>query len=142
MQQLSLRLDFKNPSPDVLRTLATLVELSDLVATTQESDLPSPSHQDGRQYDSLSPKLCDGYKIMRKAMRKLVGCIVLAQKKEWPDVWVQAYHKFFEATNRHPVVESGRLGLPAHLDYIFTDPSWPGLFHRILEEMLTGKVAA
>lgn len=132
MKQLSLQLTFENPTPEVLRNLATLVEMSDDSAIAGTL----PLHTDGAASDRSLPA---PDAAIRKTMRKLVGSIVIVHKREWHDVWVSAYHEFFKTTGRHPVVESARLCLDSHLDYVFTRPLWPSVLIHILENTLTGK---
>lgn len=134
--QLILALTFDNPSAEVLRAASVLYEMADLA---KAEGLHTPAQACGRDSDTFNPLamvLEESHKQLRQDFRKLVGCICLVYNREWHEVWVAAYHRFFKATGRHPVSESIRLGLPAHLDYIFTDPSWPGLLHNILDKML------
>lgn len=139
--QLSLDLTFTNPPPSVLRTLATLMEIADTsdnhVSRESGFSLRVPRHSEGAASDPYNPQVKPDQTLLRKRLRQLAGCAAIARKMEWHTVWVEAYHQFFKETGKHPVVESVRLGLPTHLDYVFTDPSWPGVLHNVLEKMLT-----
>ncbi len=137
--QLTLQLSFTNPPPAVMRNLATLLEVAD--GHTADGNTAGIYHADGRASDKVNRTVKDEDKTLRARIRQLAGCAAIALKKDWHDVWVLAYHEFWKKTNRHPVVESGRAGLPSHLDYVFTDPSWPGILHGILENMLTSSEA-
>lgn len=138
-RQLTLTLQFTNPTPAVLQNLSTLLEIAD--SSTQVGDTAGIHHPDGRASDPVNRHVTPEQKPLRNRLRQLAGCISVATKQDWHTVWVLAYHRFFRITGRHPVTESIRLGLPTHLDFVFTDPSWPGVLHNILEEMLTGEVA-
>lgn len=140
--QLVLQLTFNKPSPAVLRTLATLAEVAEesfsknpVQPSKKNSD--APRHPDGFASDEINRTVKEEDKPLRKRLHQLVGNIAITTKQDWHTVWVLAYHKFFKLTNRHPVSESIRLGLPTHLDFVFTDPSWPGVLHNVLDEMLT-----
>lgn len=133
--QLSLTLHFTNPTPSVLRNLSTLMEIADTVS--EAGDTAGTRYADGRASDPCNKNVTPEQKPLRERLRQLAGCISIATKQDWHTVWVVAYHRFFKLTGRHPVTESIRLGLPTHLDFVFTDPSWPGVLHTVLEEMLT-----
>lgn len=135
--QLSLTLQFTNPTPAVLRNLSTLLEIADSSETSGDS--AGIRIADGRASDPCNKNVTPEQKPLRDRLRQLAGCIAVATKQDWHTVWVLAYHRFFKITGRHPVTESIRLGLPTHLDFVFTDPSWPGVLHNVLEEMLTGE---
>lgn len=133
--QLTMQLSFVNPTPSVLRNLSTLLEIADSSDTS--GDTAGIRYPDGRASDPCNKHVTADQKPLRTRLRQLAGCISIANKQDWHTVWVLAYHRFFKITNRHPVTESIRLGLPTHLDFVFTDPSWPGVLHNVLEEMMT-----
>ncbi len=132
--QLKLALTFVNPTAAVLRNLATLLEVAD----SSEVEGDQIHHPDGR---AAQVKVSAEEKYARNRIHQLVGCATIALKKEWQEVWVLAYHEFWKETGRHPVVESVNRGLPTHLDYVFTDPSWPGILKGIVQKMLTSAPA-
>jgi hypothetical protein len=133
--QLTLTLHFTNPTSAVLKNLSTLMEIADTVH--EAGDTAGTRYADGRASDPCNKHVTPDQKPIRDRLRQLAGCVAVATKQDWHTVWVLAYHRFFKLTGRHPVIESIRLGLPTHLDFVFTDPSWPGVLHNVLEEMLT-----
>lgn len=134
-RQLTLTLQFTNPTPAVLRNLSTLLEIADGSETS--GDTAGINYPDGRASDPCNKNVTPEQKPLRARLRQLAGCISIATKQDWHTVWVLAYHRFFKLTGHHPVTESIRLGLPTHLDFVFTDPSWPGVLHGVLDEMMT-----
>jgi hypothetical protein len=137
--QLTMTLQFTNPTPAVLQNLATLMEIADSYETLGDTTIGGINHPDGGASDAGNQNVTPGQKALRASLRQLAGCISVATKQDWHTVWVLAYHRFFKLTGRHPVAESIRLGLPTHLDFVFSDLAWPGVLHNVLEEMLTGK---
>lgn len=132
--QLTMQLTFTNPTSAVLRNLSTLLEIADSSETA--GDAAGIHFSDGRASDPCNKHVKEEQKPLRAKLRQLAGCIAIASKQDWHTVWVVAYHRFFKLTGRHPVSESVRLGLSTHLDFVFSDPSWPGLLHNVLDEML------
>jgi hypothetical protein len=135
--QLTLQLTFNNPTPAVLREISTLLEIAD--SSEVGGDAVGIFHPEGHASDACNQNITEEQAPVRKRLRQLAGCIAIANKQDWHSVWVLAYHRFFRLTGRHPVSESIRLGLPTHLDFVFTDPSWPGVLHNVLEEMLVAQ---
>ena len=136
--QLKMQLTFTNPTAAVVRQLATLMEIAD--GGSYEASTPPDVdvvHRDGRASDARNEHAKPEQVLERHRLRRLAGCIAIATNRDWHEVWVMAYHRFFKVTGRHPVSESIRLGLPTHLDFVFSDPSWPGVLHNVLDEMLT-----
>lgn len=133
--QLTLSLSFTNPTPAVMREISTLLEIAD--TSEVGGDAAGIFHPEGHASDVCNKNVTEEQVPVRKRLRQLAGCIAVATKQDWHTVWVLAYHRFFKLTGRHPVTESIRLALPTHLDFVFTDPSWPGILHNILEEMMT-----
>jgi len=135
--QLTLRFEFTNPTAAVVRTLVVLAEVADLAI--DDGDDPLPELPGGLREDAVRVPFPEG-RAERAKFRRLAGCISIARGMPWHDVWVIAYHRFFKETGFHPVSavsESIRLGLKTHLDFIFTDPAWPGVLHDVLDAMLT-----
>lgn len=133
--QLTMKLTFTNPTPAVVRNLATLLEIADSSETCGAT--AGIHHPDGRASDGCNRRVTPVQRSVRAKLRQLAGCIAIASKQDWHTVWVVAYHRFFKITGKHPVSESVRAGLPTHLDYVFTDPSWPGVLYNVLDEMLS-----
>ena len=133
-QHLQLLLNFTDPTPAVLRSLATLMEIATSSRVSGTAALPVP--EGGEKDDCGNPHAKPDDDGLRKRIRQLAGCVSVAKKQDWHEVWVLAYHAFYKETGKHPVVESVRAGLPAHLDYVFTNPEWPGILHNVLDGML------
>ncbi len=135
--QLQFKFSFTNPTPAVLRTLATLVEISEEGSCAPSSAVTQlPLFEEGRASDNGNPSAKPEQAVMRATLRRLAGCTVLALHKDWHTVWVEAYHEFFKVTGMHPVSMSVKLGLKTHLDFIFTNETWPAVMQSIFEVML------
>jgi hypothetical protein len=127
--QLTLKLTFTDPTPAVLRDIATLMEVanSEAKASGDTSGLNVVRAANAVDADGESPE--------RRNLRRLAGCVAIARRLAWHTVWVMAYHEFHAVTGNHPVVESMRQKLPTHLDYVF-QVRGEATLRQILENML------
>ncbi len=80
--------------------------------------------------------------VLRAAIRKQVGILMLTKGWTYHQAYVTVYAAFDKRTGTNPTVRSQELGLKTHLDVVFRMARWPRIMMQCINDLIRDRRAS